>query len=62
MSLEVVIMERLLVLTVGICLLLTSVPAKADQAEDEAAISNVVDQVYAAMNRHDLNKNREWRV
>ena len=46
-------MKRLLILTIGFCLLLSSVPVMADQAEDEAAIRKVVEQVYAALNKHD---------
>ena len=46
-------MRRLLILTVGICLLLASVPAMADQAADEAAIRKVVEQVNTAYNKKD---------
>lgn len=47
-------MKHLMILTVGICLLLTSVPAMADQAEDEEAIKKVMEQLYAAANKHDV--------
>lgn len=33
--------------------MIASVPVLADQTEDEAAIRKVVDQVYAAINKHD---------
>ena len=46
-------MKYLLVLTVGICLLI-SVPVMADQAEDEAAVRETVKQVYATANKHDV--------
>ena len=46
-------MKHLVVITVGICLLLTSVPAMADQAADEAAVREVVEQAFAAANKHD---------
>jgi uncharacterized protein (TIGR02246 family) len=46
-------MKYLMILAVGVCLLFSSVPAMADQAEDEAAIRKVVEQIYAAMNKHD---------
>ena len=46
-------MKYLMILAVGICLLLTSVPVMADQAEDETAIRKVVEQLYAAMKKHD---------
>jgi uncharacterized protein (TIGR02246 family) len=45
-------MKYLLILTVGICLLI-SVPAMADQAEDEAAIRKVEEMYIAAYNAHD---------
>ena len=50
---EVEIMKRLLVLTIGICLLLTSVPVMADQAEDEAAIRKAYQKLLTAFNNHD---------
>jgi len=46
-------MKYLVILTVGVCLLLTSVPVMADQAADEAAIREVVKQAIAAFNKHD---------
>ncbi len=46
-------MKYLFILTIGFCLLFTSVPAMADQAEDEAAIRKVVEQVNAAYNKKD---------
>ena len=46
-------MRHLMILTAGICLLLTSVPATADQAEDEAAVKKVVAAIEAAFNDHD---------
>ena len=45
-------MKYLMILTVGVCLL-TSVPAMADQAADEAAIREVVKQCNAAYNKKD---------
>ena len=47
-------MKQILVLTIGICLLFASVPAMADQAEDEAAIRKVVKELYATWNAKDL--------
>jgi uncharacterized protein (TIGR02246 family) len=52
MSLEVAIMKHLMILLVGI-LFLVSFPAIADQAQDEAAIREVVEQLFAAMEKHD---------
>ena len=52
-SQKVEIVKDSIILTIGICLLLTSVPMLADQVEDEAAIREVVDQVYAAISKHD---------
>ncbi len=46
-------MKYLITLTIGVCLLLSSVPAMAVQAEDEAAVRKVVDQLIAAFNNHD---------
>lgn len=46
-------MKHLLILTIGICSLLTSVPAMADQAADEAAIREVAKQIDATWNAHD---------
>ncbi len=46
-------MKYLITLTIGVCLLLSSVPAMADQAEDEAAIRKVWEQNNAAFNNHD---------
>ena len=45
-------MKHLLILTVGICLLI-SVPAIAAQAADEVVIREVVKQLFAAMGKHD---------
>ena len=47
-------MKHLLILTVGICLLLVSVPAMADQASDEAAIRAATEKFQDAMNKHDI--------
>jgi ketosteroid isomerase-like protein len=47
-------MKYLMILTVGVCLLFSSVPVIADQAEDEAAIREVVKQLYTAVNKHDV--------
>ncbi len=47
-------MKYLTALTIGVCLLFSSMPAMAAQAEeDEAAIRKVVEQVTAAFNNHD---------
>ena len=46
-------MRNLMILFVGVCLLLASVPAMADQAADEAAVKKVMDQINAAYNNHD---------
>ena len=46
-------MKTLLILTIGFCLLLTSVPAMADQAADEAAMRKLREQDDAAFNKHD---------
>ena len=46
-------MKYLITLTIGVCLLFSSVPAMAVQAEDEAAIRKVVEQNQAAFNNHD---------
>ena len=47
-------MKYLTALTIGACLLFSSMPAMAAQAEeDEAAIRKVVEQVTAAFNNHD---------
>ena len=46
-------MKYLIILTIGVCLLFSSVPAMADQAEDEAAIRKVWEQTNAAFNNHD---------
>jgi hypothetical protein len=42
-----------MILTVGIFLLFASVPAVADQVEDEAAIRELQKQVYIAASSHD---------
>ena len=46
-------MKYLITLTIGVCLLFCSVPAMTDQAEDEAAIRKVFEQINAAFNNHD---------
>ncbi len=46
-------MKYLITLTIGVCLLFSSVPAMAVQAEDEAAIRKVFEQHNAAFNNHD---------
>ncbi len=46
-------MKYLITLTIGVCLLFSSVPAMAVQAEDEAAIRKVMEQNQAAFNNHD---------
>ncbi len=43
-------MKHLLILTIGFCLLLTSVPAMADQAADEAAMRKVAKELNATWN------------
>ncbi len=51
---EAEIMKYLMILTIGICLLLTSAPAMADQAEDEAAIRKLIEaKLLAAYNNQD---------
>ena len=47
-------MKSLMILTVGACLLLTSVPALADQAADEAAIRKVVAKLRATWDAKDV--------
>ena len=46
-------MKHLMILLVGVCLLLASVPAMADQAEDEAAIRKMQQQIMAAHAKQD---------
>jgi len=46
-------MKYLIILTVGICLLFASIPATADQAEDEAVIKKVFKEYLSAFNTHD---------
>ena len=46
-------MKYLMISLVGVCLLLTSVPAMADQAADEAAIRKLIEQDNEAFNKHD---------
>lgn len=46
-------MKLLMIFTVGAYLLLASVPATADQAEDEASIRSATKQYVAAFNKHD---------
>ena len=38
-------MKYLMILSVGVCLLIGTVPAMADQAGDEAAIKKVIEQL-----------------
>jgi uncharacterized protein (TIGR02246 family) len=47
------VMRLFMVFALGVCLLFSSVPATADQAEDEAAIRKVVEHIYAALQKHD---------
>ena len=47
-------MKYLMISLVGVCLLLTSVPAMADQAADEAAIREASEKIMAAFNEHDV--------
>ena len=47
-------MKRLLILTVGICLLLTSVPLMADQAADEAAVRDAARKLADTWNAKDV--------
>ena len=46
-------MKYLLILTIGVCLLIGTVPVMADQAADEAAIRAATKQMFAAGNKHD---------
>lgn len=46
-------MKYLMILTVGVCILFASVPAMADQAEDETAIRKEVEKMAALSNKHD---------
>ena len=46
-------MKYLLVLLVGVSLLLASVPAMADQAEDEAAVREAEEKYIVTWNAHD---------
>ena len=46
-------MKYLLILTVGVCLLIGTSPAVADQADDEAAVRKVTEKLLAAWNAHD---------
>ncbi len=46
-------MRFLLILTVGVCLLFSAVPAVADQAEDAAAIRKLMEQMDVVYNKHD---------
>ncbi len=45
-------MKSLMILTVGVCLFLTAVPVVADQAADETAIRQAMEQMNAAWNKH----------
>ena len=47
-------MKYLITLTIGVCLLLSSVPAMADLGEDEAAVRKAWEQGQAAFNNHDV--------
>ncbi len=51
-------MKYLMILLVGVCLLIGTVPAVADQAADEAAIRELNKQIYAAVNKHDAKAYR----
>ena len=46
-------MKRMMTLTVGLCLLLPSVPALADQAADEADVRATYQKLVTAFNNHD---------
>ena len=46
-------MKYLMILTVGVCLLFSSMPAMGDQAEDEAAIRKAEEIYLKAYNAHD---------
>ena len=46
-------MKYLMILTVGVCLLIGTVPAMADEAADEAAIRKVVRQITQAFNNKE---------
>jgi ketosteroid isomerase-like protein len=46
-------MRYLIILTVGLCLLIASVPATAERTQDEAAIRKVLEQTYVFANKHD---------
>jgi len=48
------LMKFIVVLAVGICLLLSSVPAMAEQAADEAAIRKAMEQNFATWNAKDV--------
>ncbi len=45
-------MKYLMILTIGVCLLIGTVPVMADQAADEAAVRKVMEQVYTTANKH----------
>ena len=47
-------MRYLMILTVGVCLIVASIPAMAEQAEDEAAVRKATEQFMAAYNKHDV--------
>ncbi len=46
-------MKYLMILSVGVCLFIASVPVMADQAEDEAAIDKVIGEIITTFNEHD---------
>ncbi len=46
-------MKYLITLTVGVCLVAFSMTVMANQAEDEAAIRELMDQLYSVYNKHD---------
>jgi ketosteroid isomerase-like protein len=46
-------MKRLMTLTVAVCFLFPSLPAMADQAEDEAAITKAEEKYLVVHNAHD---------
>ena len=48
------LMKYLMISLVGVCLLIATVPAAADQAEDEAAIRDAYKQALAAYNNRDF--------
>ncbi len=58
-------MRYLMILTLGVSLLFGSLPAMADQADDETAIRDVIKKINDAWNRHDVpavvaNFSKDW--